>query len=172
MAPKSKKKKKEMDSEDIQDLGEDDLVEFDVSDSGSKHVAKQKPELAPEQKRAMRIRSENRNGRAKFRRQEWFRYKRLEEKWRRPRGLHSKMRRRLKYRPKMVSIGFGAPAESKYLHPSGFAEVLVYNLNDLEGIDPKTEAVRIGRTVGMKKRIQIESKANKLGIRVLNSLVN
>ena len=47
----------------------------------------------------------------------------------------------------------------------------VYNVEGLEGIDPKSQAVRIGGTVGTKKRIVIQDRADELGIRVLNRMV-
>ena len=105
-----------------------------------------------------------------FKRQEWFRYQKLGEAWRRPRGIHSKMRRGMKRRPPMVEIGYGGPALVRGLHPSGFEEVMVYNVDGLEDIDPKTQAARIGGTVGVKKRIAIENRAKELGIRVLNKM--
>ena len=71
----------------------------------------------------------------------------------------------------MVDIGFRGPVAARDLHPSGFEEVLVYNVDGLEGIDPKKQAVRIGGTVGTKKRIAIEDRAAELGIRVLNRMV-
>jgi large subunit ribosomal protein L32e len=94
--------------------------------------------------------------------------KRIKESWRRPRGIHSKIRRREKSKIKMPSVGYGAPKELKHLHPSGFKEVLVYNLNDLQKIDPKKEAARIAHTVGKKKRIELLKKAEELKIKVLN----
>ena len=106
-----------------------------------------------------------------FKRQEWFRYSKLGEKWRKPKGIHSKMKRGLKRRPPMVDIGFRGPKSVRDLHPSGFEEVMVYNVDGLEGIDPKKQAVRIGGTVGTKKRIAIEDRADELGIRVLNRMV-
>lgn len=70
----------------------------------------------------------------------------------------------------MVEIGYGGPALVRGLHPSGFEEVMVYNVDGLENIDPKTQAARIGGTVGVRKRIDIENRAKELGIRVLNKL--
>lgn len=95
-------------------------------------------------------------------------YKRVKESWRRPRGLHNKVRRKFKGRPQMPSISWGAPKDLKGKHPSGYEEVLVRNLKDLEKIDPKKQAARIARTVGKKKRMQILEKAKELGIKVLN----
>ncbi|SVE12516.1 uncharacterized protein METZ01_LOCUS465370, partial [marine metagenome] len=92
------------------------------------------------------------NKRPKFKRQNWFRYKRLGEKWRRPRGIHSKMRRHFKYRIPVVQSGFRGPANVRGLHPSGFEEVRINTPKEVENVDPKTQAIRIARTVGDKKR--------------------
>ena len=54
------------------------------------------------------------------------------------------------------------------LHPSGFQEVMVHTLNDLDGIDPETQAARIGRTVGGRRRELLHERADELGVRVLN----
>ncbi|MCK5559412.1 MAG: 50S ribosomal protein L32e [Thermoplasmata archaeon] len=132
------------------------------------HVAKQKPVLDKAIKLQLSMRRRQKRRKPKFRRQEWFRYKRLGTSWRKPKGLHSKMRTNRKYRPNVVRIGYGSPKIVRGLHPSGFKEILVYNVNDLKDIDPKTEAARIGHSVGTKKRIELEKKADKLGIRVLN----
>ncbi len=57
------------------------------------------------------------------------------------------------------------------LHSSGFEEVLVHRPQDLEGMDPKTQAARMAHTVGMKKRLAIQERADELEIRVLNRVV-
>ncbi len=132
---------------------------------------KQKPELDAETKAALELRNEKSRKRPAFRRQEWFRYKKLGGKnagWRRPTGMHSKQRMHLKYRPNVVSIGYRGPAAARGLHPSGFEEVLVHRPEDLDGVDPKTQAARVGGTVGGRKAEMIEKQADKLGIRVLN----
>ena len=136
-----------------------------------KYVPSIKPELDKESTEALAKRAVISGRRPAFKRQEWFRYSKLGESWRRPKGIHSKMKRNLKRRPPVVDIGFRGPAEVRGLHPSGFEEVLVYNVEGLEGIDPKSQAVRIGGTVGTKKRIVIQDRADELGIRVLNRMV-
>ena len=136
-----------------------------------KYVPSIKPELDKETTEALAKRAVISGRRPAFKRQEWFRYQKLGESWRRPKGIHSKMRRNLKRRPPVVDIGFRGPAEVRGFHPSGFEEVMVYNVDGLEGIDPKSQAVRIGGTVGTKKRIVIQERADELGIRVLNRMV-
>jgi len=135
------------------------------------YTVKKKPELDDETADALAKRAMISGRRPAFKRQEWYRYSKLGEKWRKPKGIHSKMKRCLKRRPPMVDIGFRGPVAARDLHPSGFEEVMVYNVDGLEGIDPKKQAVRIGGTVGTKKRMAIEDRADELGIRVLNRMV-
>ena len=124
--------------------------------------------MTKEQKADLSKRNRISHKRPKFRRQNWFRYKRLGEKWRRPRGIHSKMRRHFKYRIPVVQVGFRGPASVRGLHPSGFEEVLVYNPNNLDDINSKAQAIRISSKVGDKKREIIIKKADEMKIRVLN----
>ena len=149
---------------------EEPATEVVEAESGA-YTVKKKPELDDETADALAKRAIISGRRPAFKRQEWYRYSKLGEKWRKPKGIHSKMKRCLKRRPPMVDIGFHGPAAARDLHPSGFEEVLVYNVDGLEGIDPKKQAVRIGGTVGTKKRMAIEDRADELGIRVLNRMV-
>ena len=142
-----------------------------VEDAKAVYTVKLKPELDEATADGLAKRAMISGRRPAFKRQEWFRYSKLGENWRKPKGIHSKMKRGLKRRPPMVEIGYRGPAEVRGLHPSGFEEVLVYNVEGLENIDPKKQAVRVGGTVGTKKRIAIEDRADELGIRVLNRMV-
>lgn len=104
----------------------------------------------------------------KFRRQESWRYRRLKERWRRPRGLDNKVRRKVKGWPSAPNSGYRGPRPSRGLHPSGLKEVRVFNVDDLDEVDPNLEAVRIAHTVGGRKRIEIITRAKEMGVRVLN----
>ncbi len=130
--------------------------------------SKQKPKIEKNRKIALALRKIKKRKEPEFLRQEWFRYKRIKPKWRKPKGLHSKYRKNLRYRPKLVRIGFRGPRNARGLHPSGFEEILVYNPDDLDNLDPSTQAIRIGSTVGTRKRVMIKKKAEKIGIRILN----
>ncbi|MBE6525553.1 MAG: 50S ribosomal protein L32e [Candidatus Methanomethylophilaceae archaeon] len=141
------------------------------ADAEKAYVVNAKPELDGELADALAKRAVISGRRPAFKRQEWFRYSKLGEGWRRPKGIHSKMKRNLKRRPHVVDIGFRGPVAARDLHPSGFEEVMVYNVEGLEGVDPKKQAVRVGGTVGTKKRLAIQERADELGIRVLNRMV-
>ncbi|MEM2901605.1 MAG: 50S ribosomal protein L32e [Candidatus Bathyarchaeia archaeon] len=106
----------------------------------------------------------------RFIRQESWRYIRVKDSWRKPKGKTSRMRRKIKGWPKMVSAGYGNARAKRGLHPSGLREALVHSPHDLYGLDPGREAVRIASTVGEKKRLEIMSKAAELNLKVLNPL--
>jgi large subunit ribosomal protein L32e len=142
--------------------------EVEIEEEGGYEV-KLKPKLSKETLDALKKRAEIGSRRPEFLRQEWHTRKRLQGvKWRKPVGDHSKMRQHYGYRRNVVSIGFGSPKDARYLHPSGFKEVRVWNVKDLEKINPEQEAARVAHQVGMKKRLDIEAKADELKIRVLN----
>jgi len=126
------------------------------------YAAAPKPKISPEVKKAMRFRAEKKDRQPHFVRQEGHRYRRVGLTWRKPRGVHSKMRQHWGYRINVVSIGFRGPRAARGLHPSGFREVLVHNVKDLDVVDPQTQAIRIGKTVGSKKRAAIEDRIKEL----------
>jgi large subunit ribosomal protein L32e len=132
------------------------------------YVVKKKPTLTKETQHHLFVRKEKKKKTPRFLRQEWFRYKRIPKNWHRPDGITSKLRTNKKYRSPQVRVGFRGPKQVRGLHPSGFEEVLVYNVSDLEKINADTQAARIGSTVGTKKRVAITEKAKELDIRLLN----
>ena len=156
------------DEDDFVDDSDDDWDDDWDDEEDEGHVAKQKPVLSEDMKVALALRSEQKKKTPAFKRTEWFRYKRLSRSgWRAPHGMDSKQRRNYKYRSSLVRVGHGKVAAARGLHPSGFREVMVHNTLDLEAIDPETQAARVGKTVGGRKREQIYSSADELGIRLL-----
>ena len=116
----------------------------------------------------LRARKKVSETRPRFVRQESWRYIRLAENWRKPKGIDNKMRKQVSGVPPIVKVGYRGPKKARGLHPSGYRDRLVHNIRDLEKLDPKSEAARIGHSVGRRKRIDIISKASSLGIKVLN----
>ena len=147
----------------------EDDEDWEDEDYDEEHTARQKPVLSDELKAALALRAAQKKGTPSFRRTEWFRYKRLSRSgWRKPHGMDNKQRRNYKYRGSLVRIGHGKVNAASGLHPSGFEEVMVHNSRDLDQIDAETQAARVGATVGGRKRESIHSRADELGIRVLN----
>lgn len=120
---------------------------------------------------ALKLRERIKSKRPHFRRQEAWRYKRLsgkKEKWRKAKGIDSKMRLKKKGWPKSPEIGYRGPKKVRNFHPSGYKEVLVFNVDDLDNVDPKSQVARIAHTVGAKKRVEISTRAEEKGVRILN----
>ncbi|WP_226023602.1 50S ribosomal protein L32e [Halomicrobium salinisoli] len=124
------------------------------------------PDLDEEEERLLEQR--RRVGKPQFNRQDYHKKKRVPTSWRKPRGTLSKQRRGVKGKGDTVEAGFRSPKAVRGKHPSGFEEVRVHNVDDLDGVDGDTEAVRIASKVGARKRERIEEVAEEEGIRVLN----
>ena len=164
--------------EEIEEVEEVEEVEEDTFEEDEEffdeewdqiHTSRQKPVLDDETKVNLSIRAAQMKKQPKFRRQEWYRYYRLARTgWRKPKGMQSKQRLNMKYRTPMVRVGYGKIAAVRGLHPSGFEDVLVNQPSDLDGLDPERQAIRIGASVGNRKRANIHDRADDLGLRVLN----
>ena len=87
------------------------------------------------------------------------------DKWRKPHGIDLDRGLQHGFRPK---IGYRNANVTRFVHPSGYVEIRVMNVNELANIDPKVNAARIGATVGKRKRNEIVKAANEKGIWVLN----
>jgi large subunit ribosomal protein L32e len=146
---------------------EPETVDEDVeTELRARGLVDKTPELSEEEERLLTQRK--RVGKPQFFRQDYHKKKRTPTSWRRPRGGLSKQRRGVKGKGDTVEAGFRTPKAVRGKHPSGFEEVRVMNVDDLEGVDGDREAVRIGSTVGGRKRERIEEEAEDRGIRVLN----
>jgi large subunit ribosomal protein L32e len=116
--------------------------------------------------RLLRVRARQKAKKPEFNRHDSHKKKKLSTSWRKPRGLHNKLRRQVIAKGRLVRPGFGSPKAVREFHPCGLQEVLVNNVKDLEGAQGC--AVRIASAVGMKKRLEIQSKASEIGLKVLN----
>ncbi len=103
----------------------------------------------------------------KFSRQDSHKKKKLGKKWRKPKGLHSKMRLQKKGYKRSVKVGYETPKNMRGLS-KGLEKVLVNNINDLKNINKKTQGIIISASVGIKKKIEIIKEAEKQKIEILN----
>lgn len=92
--------------------------------------------------------------------------KKLSKSWRRPRGMHNKVRLRIKGHIKAPSIGYGNKSQLKGLYKGQVKYKLVTSLNDLKNLDAK--AIIISNKIGLKKKIQLLNEIKKLDIKILN----
>jgi large subunit ribosomal protein L32e len=121
--------------------------------------------------RLLRISQLKKKQMPRFRHEQAHRWKRVSNSWRQVRGIDSATREKQKGRIAMVSAGYRTPKAVRDLHPSLYREVLIYRPADLEGLDPEIYAVRIGGTVGGRKRQEILAAAEEKEIYVLNPRV-
>ena len=109
----------------------------------------------------------------RFVRPESWRYKRLETNWRKPKGIDNHQRKqKSRGTPGLVKIRYGTPKIANGLHPSGYTDNLVNNLNDLEKLNPKEDGIRFGHSVGAKKRKELMNFAIEKKFKVFNARVN
>ena len=128
----------------------------------------------PINKEKLQVREQVSSSRPKrFVRPESWRYKRLETNWRKPKGIDNHQRKqKSRGRPGLVKIGYGTPKIAKGLHPSGYTDNLVNNLNDLEKLNPKEDWFRFGHSLCAKKRKELMNVAIEKKFKVFNARVN
>ncbi|AET63844.1 50S ribosomal protein L32e [Methanothrix harundinacea 6Ac] len=122
--------------------------------------------MTSERERLMKVRARQKKRKPEFNRCDSHKKKKLSPSWRRPRGLHNKLRQQIAAKGKLVKAGYGSPRGVRGYHPCGMKEVLVKNPDDLKNAEGC--AVRIAATVGMKKRDEIEAMAREMNLKVLN----
>ena len=127
----------------------------------------------PINKELIEKRQEVKKNKPDFVRPESWRYVRLQTNWRKPKGIdHHQRKQKSRGRPGLVKVGYGGPRDAKGLHPSGFTDNLVFNISDLEKLDPKKDGVRFGNSVGNKKRKEIVIKAVEKKFKIFNARVS
>lgn len=124
--------------------------------------------LDEETKRLLNIRKKQKSKKPTFKQTDSHKKKKLADYWRKPDGIHNKTRYAKHGKCPLVEAGYGSPAAVRGLHPSGFEEIIVNNIKEVESLKTDKQAGRIAGTVGSRKRSIIEKKASELGLKILN----
>merc|ERR1711881_419240 len=106
----------------------------------------------------------------KFPRFQADRFKRMNQAWRKPRGIDCRVRRKFKGSTLLPSIGYGSNKKTRFRLKNGFYKFLVQSPADLEMLLMHNEkyAVEIAHNVGAKKRKEIVERADQLKLFVTN----
>jgi large subunit ribosomal protein L32e len=88
------------------------------------------------------------------------------QKWRKPRGRHSKIRRKRFGYPKAPTVGYRSPGKERGTI-AGLVPYLVHNTKELGALTKKNIAI-VSR-VGARKKLEILKMAREKGIRIANA---
>ena len=116
----------------------------------------------------LELRTKIKENKPVFIRQDNPKRRKLNYKWRKTKGIHSKIRHRFKGRRKMPSPGYKSPIKVKGLHSSGLKIINVHSIDELNELKKQSEGIVVAKNVGMKKQLGIFKKAKELDIKVLN----
>merc|ERR1712226_1274739 len=107
----------------------------------------------------------------KFKRHQSDLFKRVDESWRRPKGIDSRVRRKFKGKVLMPNIGYGSNKKTRHMLPSGFKKFVINNEKDLELLMMynRTYAAEVAHSVSRKTREAILERAKVLDIKVTNA---
>jgi len=121
-----------------------------------------------DKKELLELRRRIKKKKPNFIRQDAHKRSRLNKRWRRPKGIQSKMRLHKSGYRKSISVGYGSPRAVFGLHSTGLKPELVNSLKDLENIDSKVQGIILSHSIGQKKKTEMILKAKEKGITILN----
>ena len=116
----------------------------------------------------LELRNKMKNKKPVFIRQDNPKRKKLNYKWRKPKGIHSKIRHHFKGRRKMPSPGYKSPAAVKGLHSTGLEIIRVFSADEVPKIKKESQGIVVSGNAGKRKKLEILRKAKELNVQVLN----
>jgi len=115
----------------------------------------------------LEIRNKSKAKKPEFERQDSNIFKQFRGIYRKPKGIHSKMRKGFKGHKVLPTIGYGSPRSINGLTRQGLKPITITNINDVKKIK-QGEIIVLSRTLGLKKRIVILQKIKEMKLSVLN----
>jgi large subunit ribosomal protein L32e len=99
-------------------------------------------------------------------------FRSVKPRWRKPRGTHNKKRMKFKFMGASPRVGYRNPQETRHLHPAGAREVLINSLAELASLKEKGVVLRLGSSVGARKRKLMAEKAKSMNLKIINYAEN
>jgi large subunit ribosomal protein L32e len=94
-----------------------------------------------------------------FLRQDGHKLVKLSKNWRRPRGLHNKVRLNKRGYRRNVTVGWKSPALVRGLSRGGLEMKVVHTVAELGKLASGTHTIIIAKSVGTKRRVEIVTAA-------------
>lgn len=117
--------------------------------------------------KALELRNKMKKKKPEFLRNDHHKKSSLGRKWRRPSGLHAKMRLLKKGYRRVVSQGYRSPVIVRGFHKKGKA-LICATLSDVEKAKAEGANVVIYGALGQKKRLELFKKAKELDLEIIN----
>lgn len=117
--------------------------------------------------RLLSIRKVSKTKKPNFTRQDTHKKKKLGKRWKKPRGLHSKIRLCKKGYKRSVTGGWKSPRKVRGCTKEGLTPIRVHSLKDLKKIS-QNQGIIIAATVGDRKKKQLLEQIQKLNLNVIN----
>lgn len=111
------------------------------------------------------------NRKPRFVRKDWRELSKLgmgrkkKQRWRKPKGRHNKLRAKKRSVGKMPGVGYRSPKSVRGTF-QGLTPILIINENQLNNL--KQGGMAVMASIGLKKKIQIATKAKQLGVKFAN----
>jgi len=115
----------------------------------------------------LKLRNEAKSKKPEFERQDSNKYFGFKGTWRRPRGIHSKLRKNLRGHKAKPEIGYASPRSVKGLTHNGLKPIVVNNIKQLESLT-KENSVILANSLGLKNRLILLNKIKEKGLIVFN----
>jgi large subunit ribosomal protein L32e len=126
--------------------------------------------MASDIKKLLKVKAQKRAKKPEFLQRSFKKSKlvRVRGRWKRPRGMHNKLRRRRRGIGPWVNTGYKMPRLVRGALQNGLMPVVVATLAALKNLDPKKEAAILQASVGKKKKLTIVKEAFKLNVPLVN----
>ena len=116
----------------------------------------------------LKVREAIKSRKPEFVRQDFNKKARLRRRWKRPKGVHSKIRHNVKGKPRPVAQGYRSPVKIRGFHKSGLMVKVIASAKELDLLDKNKHGIIISSNVGNKKRVVIIKSSLQLGFNLLN----